>query len=165
MNDAHYTSLTDRGILSGSGIDSLAFLQGIVTNDVAKVSSSQVVYSAILTPQGKYLSDFFIVKSDAGFLLDCPANQLNELSKIITGKKIFNNKDELDSSMINYLNLFKEKNLSQSYSEKFELKFVNEEFKVKNYDYYYSKSIARASKTMFECRSEEINLKATGTEG
>ena len=81
MNDAHYTSLTDRGILSVSGIDSLAFLQGIVTNDVAKVSSSQVVYSAILTPQGKYLSDFFIVKSDAGFLLDCPANQLNELEK------------------------------------------------------------------------------------
>ena len=63
MNDANYTSLTDRGILSVSGKDSLAFLQGIVTNDVTKVSASQVIYSALLTPQGKYLSDFFIAKS------------------------------------------------------------------------------------------------------
>ena len=84
MNDANYTSLTDRGILSVSGKDSLAFLQGIVTNDVAEVSSSQVIYSALLTPQGKYLSDFFIVKSDAGFLIDCPASQLNELAKRLT---------------------------------------------------------------------------------
>ncbi len=41
---------------------------------------------------------------------------INELSKIITNKKIFNNKEELESSMLNYLNLFKEKNFSQMYS-------------------------------------------------
>ena len=80
-------------------------------------------------------------------------------------KLIFNKKEELESSMLNYLNLFKEKNLSQKYSEKSDLDFVNEKFTIKDHDYYYSNSIARASKTMFKCRSQKINLQATGTEG
>jgi folate-binding protein YgfZ len=81
MNEVYYTSLTDRGILFVSGVDSLTFLQGIVTNDMAKVSTDQAIYAAILTPQGKYFSDFFIVKSSSGFLVDCPANQINDLKK------------------------------------------------------------------------------------
>jgi len=81
MNDTHYTALTDRGILSVSGTDSLAFLQGIVTNDIEKVTANSAIYAAILTPQGKYLHDFFVAKSGDNFLLDCPANQLSELTK------------------------------------------------------------------------------------
>lgn len=100
MNDAHYTSLTDRGILSVSGIDSLAFLQGIVTNDVEKVSSNCAIYAAILTPQGKYLSDFFIVKFGSGFLLDCPANQLNELKKRLSTYRLRAKVDIEDQSQI-----------------------------------------------------------------
>lgn len=100
MNDTHYTSLTDRGILSVSGIDSLAFLQGIVTNDVERVSSSHSIYAAILTPQGKYLSDFFIVKSGSGFLLDCPANQINELTKRLTTYRLRAKVDIEDQSKV-----------------------------------------------------------------
>ena len=90
---------------------------------------------------------------------------INELSEIITNKKIFTDKDELESSMLNYLNLFKEKNLLKKHTEKSDLIFVDEKFTIKNNDYYYSNSIARASKTMFKCRSEKIKFKATGTEG
>jgi tRNA-modifying protein YgfZ len=81
MNDTYYTALTDRGILSVSGADSLAFLQGIVTNDIEKVSANCAIYAAILTPQGKYLHDFFVTKFGDSFLLDCPTNQLDELTK------------------------------------------------------------------------------------
>ncbi|NKB21831.1 MAG: folate-binding protein [Alphaproteobacteria bacterium] len=81
MNDAHYTALTDRGILSVSGADSLAFLQGIVTNDIEQVSPDCAIYAALLTPQGKYLHDFFVAKYRDGFLIDCSVNQLEELTK------------------------------------------------------------------------------------
>jgi len=90
---------------------------------------------------------------------------INELSEIINNKKIFNNKPELDSSMLNYLNLFKENNLSKKYSELANLSFESEKIVIKDNDYYYSNSIARASKTMSNCRNEKINLKSTGTEG
>ncbi len=81
MNDAHYTPLTDRAILSVSGADSLAFLQGIVTNDMEKVSSTKAIYAAILTPQGKYLHDFFVTKAKDRYLIDCPISQTAELTK------------------------------------------------------------------------------------
>ena len=90
---------------------------------------------------------------------------INELSKIISNKKLFNDKSELDSSMLNYLNLFKEKNSSKKYSELTNLSFENEKMIIKDHDYYYSNPIARASKTMSNCRNEKNNFKATGTEG
>ena len=90
---------------------------------------------------------------------------INELSEIINNKKIFNDKAELDNSMLNYLNLFKENNLSKKYSELADLSFESEKIIIKDNDYYYSNSIARASKTMSNCRNEKINLKSTGTEG
>ncbi len=90
---------------------------------------------------------------------------INELSEIINNKKIFNDKAELDNSMLNYLNLFKENNLSKKYSELANLSFESEKIIIKDNDYYYSNSIARASKTMSNCINEKINLKFTGTEG
>ena len=90
---------------------------------------------------------------------------INELSEIINNKKIFNDKAELDNAMLNYLNLFKENNLSKKYSELANLSFESEKIIIKDNDYYYSNSIARASKTMSNCRNEKINLKSTGTEG
>ena len=80
---------------------------------------------------------------------------INELSEIISNKKLFNDKSELDSSMLNYLNLFKEKNSSKKYSELTNLSFENEKMIIKDHDYYYSNPIARASKTMSNCRNEK----------
>ena len=54
--------LEDRGIISVSGTDATDFLQNILSNDINKVDTNKSIYSAILTPQGKYLYDFFVVK-------------------------------------------------------------------------------------------------------
>ena len=65
--------------------------------------------------------------------------------------------------MLNYLNLFKEKNLSKNFSEIKDVDFVSEKILVKNNDYYYSNVIARSSKTMFNCKNEKNKFKSTGT--
>jgi len=92
---------------------------------------------------------------------------INELAEVMNNRKLFNDKDELDSSMINYLNLQKEKqnnlidqneNIS---SDNFHIETLNINVK----DYYFSNVIARSSKTMIECNNSKLNLKSTGTEG
>ena len=90
---------------------------------------------------------------------------INDLAEAINNKKLFKNKEELESSLLNYLNLTNEKNLSKESTDIKDLVYKNEEIKINNIDYYYSNAIARASKTMFKCRNEKIKLKATGTEG
>ena len=88
---------------------------------------------------------------------------INELAEFMNNRKLFNDKDELESSMFNYLNLQKEKQLNdQNNSVK---EFQNENLKVKVKDYYFSNVIARSSKTMIECNNSKLNLKSTGTEG
>ncbi|MEO9648847.1 MAG: folate-binding protein [Roseobacter sp.] len=61
--------MTKRRILQLSGNDVIGFLQGLITNDIAGINTS-LVYSALLTPQGKYLADFFLCQTDDGVLLD-----------------------------------------------------------------------------------------------
>ena len=84
---------------------------------------------------------------------------INELSELLKRKKLFNNKDELVDSMFNYLKLNKTKNNNTNV----EAKFVSEKIILDSIDYYYSNVIARASKTMSECRNEKIIIKRTGT--
>ena len=90
---------------------------------------------------------------------------INELAEAMNHRKLFNDKDELDSSMLNYLNLYMEKDNLVVSTEFKDLIFENEILKIANEDYYYSNVIARASKTMFECKSAKTNFKSTGTEG
>ena len=89
---------------------------------------------------------------------------INEIAESMNHRKLFNDKDELDSSLINQINLHIEKNNSLTSSKVNELIFENELIKIDN-DYYYSNVIARASKTMSECRGLKADLKSTGTEG
>ena len=90
---------------------------------------------------------------------------INDLAESIIGKKLFKDKEELDSSLLNYLNLENEKKSSRKDSVVDNLVFNNEQIKLNNIDYYYSNVIARSSKTMFNCRNEKFKLKSTGTEG
>jgi len=90
---------------------------------------------------------------------------INELAEAMNHRKLFNDKDELDSSLLNQINLYIEKNKSIKSSNVENLEFKQEILKINNEDYYYSNAIARASKTMFECKSAKTNLKLTGTEG
>ena len=90
---------------------------------------------------------------------------INELAEIMNHRKLFNDKDELDSSLLNQINLFIEKDKSIKSSALENVEFKQEILKVENEDYYYSNAIARASKTMLECKTAKVNLKLTGTEG
>ena len=90
---------------------------------------------------------------------------INELAETMNHRKLFNDKDELDSSLLNQINLYIEKDNSTKSSDIDNLKFDQEILKITNDDYYYSNVIARASKTMFECKNAKANLKLTGTEG
>ena len=69
MTDAHYVKL-DRGLVSVTGADSQTFLQGLISQDVDRVSSAQAAYGAFLTPQGKYLHDFCLAKMGDRLILD-----------------------------------------------------------------------------------------------
>ena len=86
---------------------------------------------------------------------------INELAETINHRKLFKDKDELESSMLNYINLFKKNNSDKKHSYINNLNFINENIKLNNIDYYYSNAIARASKTMSDCRNEKINMKLT----
>ncbi|MDR0807853.1 MAG: folate-binding protein [Gemmobacter sp.] len=61
-----------RRLVTLTGADRLDFLQGLVTNDVLRLTARGIVYAALLTPQGKYLADFFVVNTGAELLLDLP---------------------------------------------------------------------------------------------
>ena len=71
--------LEDRGLVSITGEDVKNFLQNIITNDIEKVNSSASIFSALFTPQGKYLFEFFLIKSKNGYLLDCDNKFTNEI--------------------------------------------------------------------------------------
>ena len=90
---------------------------------------------------------------------------INEIAEIMNNRKLFNDKDELESSMINYIKLKKEKSEKDLIKEISLNEFKNEDLKVEFRNYYFSNVIARASKTMLDCNSSKINLKRTGTEG
>ena len=73
--------LEDRGLLYINGEDSKNFLQNIITNDINKVSEDRSCFSALLTPQGKYLYDFIILKHKSGYFLDCEKENIEDLYK------------------------------------------------------------------------------------
>ncbi len=81
MADARFVLLDDRGVLAVSGPDRRAFLQGLVSNDVDKISPEQARYAALLTAQGKYLHDFMMVEVSETILLDAEARRLADLKR------------------------------------------------------------------------------------
>ena len=90
---------------------------------------------------------------------------INDLAETMNNRKLFNDKEELESSMFNYLKI-KQEQKNPDFVEKIEQKtFENEKIKVEFKDYYFSNVVARASKTMFECNNSKLVLKKTGTEG
>ena len=90
---------------------------------------------------------------------------INDLAEVMNNRKLFNDKEELESSMFNYLKLKKEQKKSDLLNKIIQSDFENENLNVKFKDYYFSNVIARSSKTMVECNNSKIDLKKTGTEG
>ena len=73
-------ALQDRGAIAVTGEDRVSFLQGLVSNDVALVAPGRAVWAALLTPQGKWLADFFILADGERLLLDCERGQMDMLA-------------------------------------------------------------------------------------
>ena len=67
--------LPDRGVVAVAGDDRVGFLQGLVSNDVTEAAPGRAVWAALLTPQGKWLADFFILADGERLLLDCERAQ------------------------------------------------------------------------------------------
>lgn len=66
---------TDRLVYLVTGTDALRFLQGMISNDVLPLGNANgIVWAALLTPQGKYLADFFVVRTDDALLIDCKSD-------------------------------------------------------------------------------------------
>jgi len=75
----HLAFLSGRSVIALSGADRVGFLNGLVSNDVAEAAPGRVVWSALLTAQGKWVADFFIFAEDGRLLLDCEAAQTTML--------------------------------------------------------------------------------------
>ena len=90
---------------------------------------------------------------------------INEIAETMNNRKLFNDKEELESSMFNYLNLKKDKQKEILIKNSDRGELENENLKVEFRDYYFSNVIAKASKTMLDCNNSKIEIKKTGTEG
>lgn len=80
--------LPDRGVVEISGEDRVSFLQGLVSNDVAQAHENQAIWAALLTPQGKWQADFFIIATPDALLLDCERAQAAWLVKSLGRYKL-----------------------------------------------------------------------------
>ena len=79
MSAQYFAILKNRAVLSVSGEDAVSFLQGLVSNDVDRVSDARAIWAAFLTPQGKFLHEFMIAGMQDRLLLDCEADRRDDL--------------------------------------------------------------------------------------
>ena len=98
MNIKKVYILEDRGILFLNGEDSKEFLQNLITNDINKVNETNSCFASLLTPQGKYLFDFLIVKHKNGYLIDCEKIQTKNLYNQLDLYKLRSKVEILDLS-------------------------------------------------------------------
>ncbi len=87
MNNSVYI-LKDRAILYVNGQDARDFLQNLISNDINKVTDSSSCFASLLTPQGKFLYEFIVVKHKSGFFIDCEKSQSEEIFKQLNLYKI-----------------------------------------------------------------------------
>ena len=116
MNRNNIYTLEDRGILYVQGEDVLEYLQNIITNDINKVTDMMSCFASLLTPQGKYLFDFIVVKHKKGYFIDCEKKQIEQLYKQLQVYKL--------RSKVEILNLSNEFVVAAISKEKF-LSFEN----------------------------------------
>ena len=111
MDKNEVITLEDRGFIQVKGVEAKDFLQNIVTNNIEKVTSNSTVFSSILTPQGKYLFEFFILKLEDTYLIECEKELTEEIIKILNYYKL--------RSKVDFTNLNKKYKASVISLEKF----------------------------------------------
>ena len=92
MNDANKKNsvfiLNNRSILYINGLDAKDFLQNLISNDINKVSDNSSCFASLLTPQGKFLYEFIVVKHKSGYFIDCEKDQSEEILRQLNVYKI-----------------------------------------------------------------------------
>jgi folate-binding protein YgfZ len=88
MNIENIYILEDRGIIYINGRDSKEFLQNLISNDINKVNETKSCFASLLTPQGKFLFAFIIVKHKSGYFIDCEKSQTESLFKQLGAYKL-----------------------------------------------------------------------------
>jgi hypothetical protein len=88
MNIKNVYILDDRAILYLNGEDTKEFLQNLISNDINKVNHSNSCFSSLLSPQGKFLYEFIIIKHKSGYLIDCEKPQADGLFKQLSTYKL-----------------------------------------------------------------------------
>lgn len=90
--------LKNRAVITLSGPERRSLLQGIITNNVDKLDDGNGLYAALLSPQGKFLHDFFLVEKDDVIYLDCEAERMAELFQKLLMYRLRSNVEILDRS-------------------------------------------------------------------
>jgi folate-binding protein YgfZ len=98
MNINNVYILKDRAVLYVTGEDVKDFLQNLITNDIRKVSDENSCFGSLLSPQGKFLFEFIIIKHKSGFFIDCEKDQSKELFKQLSIYKLRSKIEILDLS-------------------------------------------------------------------
>jgi len=98
MEKNEVTTLEDRGFIQVNGSEAKDFLQNIVTSNIDKVTTSSTLFSSILTPQGKYLFEFFVLKLKDSYLLECEKKSATEIIKLLNFYKLRSKIDLIDLS-------------------------------------------------------------------
>ncbi len=75
MTDTSYVTLPNRGLIHVEGEDRIEFLQGLISQDVIKLEEAKIMYGCLLTPNGKFLHDFFLHHGDDFILMDCEGSE------------------------------------------------------------------------------------------
>jgi len=88
MNTQNVYILEDRGILFINGVDAKEFLQNLISNDINKVDEANSCFSSLLSPQGKFLFAFIIIKHKSGYFIDCEKSQTEALFKQLSVYKL-----------------------------------------------------------------------------
>ena len=88
MNTQKVYILEDRGILYINGADAKEFLQNMISNDINKVSEDSSCFASLLTPQGKFLFAFIVIKHKSGYFIDCEKSQTEALFKQLSVYKL-----------------------------------------------------------------------------
>ena len=117
MEKKNIIILKNRGLISIIGEEAKDYLQNIITNDIEKVSLDSSIFSALFTPQGKYLHEFFLIKSKNGFFLDCDDKSTKDLIDHLSKYKLRSNveiKDLSSEYVIGVINLEKFKEMQHS---------------------------------------------------
>jgi folate-binding protein YgfZ len=98
MNTQNVYILEDRGILYINGTDAKQFLQNLISNNIDKVDESNSCFASLLTPQGKFMFAFIVIKHKSGYFIDCEKSQIEALFKQLNTYKLRSNVEIMNLS-------------------------------------------------------------------